>query len=468
MPRIEVNLTGASYKSRSLPLSAQVTQNFYPELQQDPGARSPFVLHSFPGLKAFGATAVSANDRGMHVHKGVLYRVADTTLYSVSSAGIHVSLGTIPGAARCIFAGMGDNLVIASEGRAYQLVGSTVTEITDTDLEAADSCAHLNNQMIYDGDGARFGVSDVGDATSIDGLNYATAESNADDLLRVYTFNQTLFLFGEETTETWYNSGVGSPPFDRIEGGIIPVGIAAIHSAANDDNFIYWLADDSRIYRTTGQATEAVSTIALSHAIENYTIVSDAIGNTFTLEGQNFYLLTFPAEDKTWCFTESGAWFELSSGVSGGKYRGTSIVNAYRKNIVADSASGELYELSTTTYDENGETILRVRDSGVFHGGLVNAPGKEIEFNRLELIMETGVGLLSGQGLEPIIMLQLSDDGGRTWSTEMWGQVGRLGDFITVEWSALGSAFNRIFRIKTSDPVFYSIHSATVDVEVGL
>jgi len=324
--------------------------------------------------------------------------------------------------------------------------------------------------MIYDGDNGRFATSDAGDATSINGLNYAAAESNADDLLRVYRFNQLLLNFGAKTMEPWYNSGAGNPPYDRIEGGILSVGISAIYSVSNNDNFVYWLGDDRQVYRTTGQDRgQAVTTTALAHEIAGYSTVSDAVGNAFTFDGQNFYMLTFPTENKTWCFSESVGWFELSSDISGGKYRGSSIAHAYGKNIVADEATGDLYELDSNTYDENGEATIRVRDTGVFHGGLIGAPGVDIEFNRFELIMEAGVGLISGQGSEPVVMLETSDDGGRTWSTEMWGQVGKLGDFMyKIEWSALGSAASRIFRVKTSDPVFYSIHSATVDVEAGI
>ena len=83
--------------------------------------------------------------------------------------------------------------------------------------------------------------------------------------------------------------------------------------------------------------------------------------------------------------------------------------------------------------------------------------------------MEKGVGLLTGQGKNPVIMMQMSDDGGKTWSSEMWGDIGTLGDFMfNVEWNMLGSALSRIFRIKTSDPVFYSIHSSFIDIEVGI
>lgn len=469
MATVPINITGASYKARSLPLSAQKTQNLYPELVDNQSAKSRFVLQSFPGMKLFGSA--TGTDRGAFEHLGTVYRVLSTTLYSVNSSGAHTSLGTIDGTARCIFDGIGSNVVIANgSGKVFQYDGSTVTEITDVDLETPLCVAHINNQIIFDGDGGRFASSDVGDATSISGLNYATAESNADDLIRPYVFNQILYLFGDKTTEPWYNSGVGNPPFDRIEGGIIPIGLLARYSVANNDRLMYFLGDDNEVYAVQGSNAQKVSTIAISRTIAEFSQVADAIGWCFSLEGQNFYKITFPSAGKSFCYAESsGHWFELSSGLDGGRARANSHVFAFRRNLVGDSESGNLYEWDIDTFTEAGETILRVRDTGPLHGELVGAPGKRIEMDRFELIMETGVGILSGQGSDPVIMLQTSDDGGKTWSTERWGKVGKLGKFmIKVEWHALGSFFERIIRLKMTDPVFFSIHSAAADLRAGI
>ena len=178
MVTIPLNLTGGTYEHKSLKLSAQKTQNLWPQLNPDPAAKSPYILDAFPGLKSF-ASITGNQDRGMFEHLGVAYKVTDNTLYSVDSAGVETSLGTIPGVDRCIFDGIGTNVIIVASGIPYQwdTVGLTLTTITDSDLETPNACAHLNNQIIYDGDGGRFVTSDVGDATSLQGLNYATARS---------------------------------------------------------------------------------------------------------------------------------------------------------------------------------------------------------------------------------------------------------------------------------------------------
>jgi len=466
MSNVGINITGPSYVHHSRSQSSQRTVGFYPELLDVQSGKSKFILKGFPGLKLFGTA--NGKDRGMLEHKGVLYKVTDTTLYSVDFAGTHTSLGTIEGTGRCILEGFGDYVVIVSGGRAWQYT-TTIAEITDVDLETPTASTQLNNQMINDGDGGGFGVSDVGDATSIGGLNYATAESNADNLERVYAFNQILYLLGEKTVEAWYNSGIGNPPFDRMEGAIMPVGLAAIYSVSNNDNFMYFLGDDNKIYRISGAQKENISTIALTHAIKDYLIVSDAIGYCFSFENQNFYMLIFPTADRSWCYSEaSGQWFEPNKN----RYLGNSFAHAYRKNLIADFNNGNIYELDVDTYDENGILVERFRDSGAIDGSLLGAPGKSIEFNRFELIMETGVGRLPSTDdnrENPYVMLSVSYDGGKTYGTEMWAQAGTQGDFIyKVEWHSLAGGYDLRVRVKVSDPNLWVILSASADLEVGI
>jgi len=468
MATIDVNITGGTYKHKSLPLSAQVTRNWFPQKQDNAAEKSPYILESFPALKLWTATVGNA-DRGMFEHKGLLYKVTETTLYSIDSNKVVTALGTITGTERCIFFGLGDSVCVVTDGSVYEWDGATLTLATDVDFETPNTGASLNNRAIYDGDDARFGVSNVGDPLAIDGLNYATAESNADNLLRVYVFNQTLYLMGEKTIETWWNSGVGAPPFDRIEDGVMPIGLAAIHSVAQNDKIMYFLADDNQVYAVIGSTAQAVSPHAINRAISEYTTVSDAIGWTMNLQGQDVYVLTFPIEGKTWIYPEGGQWFEWSSGSVGSRSIANSYVFAYRKHLLGDFASGNIYELDFDSYTNNGETIIRTRDTAPLHGGLFGAAGKRIEMNRFELILETGNGLITGQGSDPVIMLSFSDDGGRTFGNEYWGKTGKLGEFQwKVEWFVLGSFTERIIRIKTSDPVYYSIHSAVMDIEIGI
>lgn len=468
MVTVPINLTGGTYKHKSLPISAQVTRNFWPQKQSDQKAISTDVLSSFPGLLLFGANA-GGYDRGMFESKGILYKVTGTSLYSVSAGGIHTSLGTIPGGNRCIFGAIGDSIIIVTGGIPYVWDGSTLAAITDVDLETPNSVAVLNNQAIFDGNGGRFVVSAAGDGTDIPALNYATAESDADDIVRVYALRQNLLAFGDKTIQPYWNTGEGSPPFDPIITGNIFVGLGALHSVANNTTVCYFFGDDDQDYVLQGYNAAVISTEAMAREFATYGTTSDAIGWCMTVQGKNFRVLAFPSENKTWIYQEGGEWFELSSGADGGRWMANSYAYCFRKHLIADYRNGNIYELDDNTYTENGDPIIRTRDSAPLHGGLFKSPGKRLEMNRFELILETGGGLISGQGSDPVVMLSFSDDGGRTFGTESWGTVGKLGEFQhKVEWFALGSFEMRIIRITTSDPVYYSIYSAVADLEIGI
>lgn len=464
---VPINLTGGTYKHKSLPLSAQVTRNFRPQTQSDKKAFSENVLESWPGLLLFGtATGI---DRGMLAHKEIVYKVTGETLYTVNSAGTHTSRGTIPGTDRCIFTAILDSVLIVTGGRVFVWNGTTLTEMTDTDLEQPNSACHLNNQIIFDGDGGRFMTSDAGDATTINSLNIATAESEADDVVRVYTLRQNLLVMGGDTIQPYWNTGDGNPPFDPVITGNVFVGLGALHSVANNDTVMYFYGNDDQVYVLQGYNAAPISTEPMAREFANYETTEDAIGFCLTDGGYNFYILTFPTVGKTWAYPEGGEWFELSSGADEGRWYGNSHAFCFRKNLIADYRNGNIYELDDNTYTDNGTTIIRTRDSAPLHGGLLKAPGKRLEMNRFELLLETGVGLVSGQGSDPVVMLSFSDDGGRTFSTEMWGTIGQVGEYqYKVEWFALGSFESRILRIRTSDPVHYSIYSAAAEIEIGI
>lgn len=468
MVTVPINLTGGTYKHKSRPLSAQVTRNFWPQAQQDASVKSPYILDSYPGKTLFG-TSVGARNRGMKAHQGILYKLTDTTLYTVSSDGTHTSIGTIPGAARAVMQGIGSSLVIVTEGIAYEWDGATLTAATDNDFETPNSCAHLNNFMLYDGDGQRFASSDVGAPLTINALNYASAESNPDDLLRVYSHDQIVYMMGSESVEPWWNSGVGNPPFDRIEGSILQVGLGAIYSVASSRKFVYFMGSDNQVYAMKGGTVEPIFNDVLAREIASFAAIDDAEGICYNFEGQWMYELSFPTADRTFCYPEGGETFELSSGSSGGRHRSSSYAFAFRKHLVGDAKSGNIYQLDRNAYDENGEAFIRTRDTGPIHSGLFGEAGKRIEMSRFELVMETGTGILSGQGTDPEVMLSFSDDGGRTFGTELRGHIGKSGQYQrTVEWFGLGSFEERIIRISISDPVYCAIYSAGADLELGI
>lgn len=466
---VPLNITGGAYAHKSRPLSKQVTRNFWPQMQQTDKGRSKYILQAFYGLKAFKLADGSA-DRGMLVNQGGLYKVTDTTLYSVDSAGTHTALGTVPGGNRCIMKAMGSQVIIANgNGQVYVWNGTDLTQNTNINLGTPRSVSVLNNQAIYDdGVGQGFAVSDVGAPSTIDALNTAAAESFSDALRMTYSWKETLYLMGTDTIEPWWNSGQGNPPVDKVQGGVVNVGVGAIYSVADTPDFMFFLGSDNQ-FHTLSPGTSAVetpvSTPALTREIGKYLIKEDCIGWTMQLEGQWFYVATFPSENITWVLPVGGEWFQWSTG--DGRIRANSYARAFGKHLVAEYNSGNIYELDAETYTDVGEPIVRVRDTAPIHSGLVGADNKEFEINSLELVLETGVGLLTGQGSDPRVMVSLSRDGGKSFGAERMLRAGRLGERVTVHTGSFGRVKSScVLRVSVSDPIYWAIYSANIDMEI--
>lgn len=107
--------------------------------------------------------------------------------------------------------------------------------------------------------------------------------------------------------------------------------------------------------------------------------------------------------------------------------------------------------------------IRRLRRAPHIHAGM-----DWLYYALLELDIESGVGLESGQGSDPQIMLRWSDDGGHTWSNEHWVSAGKIGKYQQrAIWNKLGRARDRVFEISMSDPVKWVIIGARLNITKG-
>jgi hypothetical protein len=89
-------------------------------------------------------------------------------------------------------------------------------------------------------------------------------------------------------------------------------------------------------------------------------------------------------------------------------------------------------------------------------------------FVGLQLDLEAGVGITTGQGEDPQVMLQWSDNGGHTWSNEHWVSAGRIGAYTRrAIWRRLGYGRDRVFRVTVSDPCRWRLLDTYLKVDPG-
>lgn len=470
-----LDINGPAYET-VINQNGQRLINWYLEDDQALG-KYPYILRPTPGLLAFGTLGSGLGSvRGLFEHKGVLYAVADDTVYSVDSSGTESSLGTIGTTAGHVnMTASNDQLIIVdgSKGYTYTISTTTFAEITDGDFPASpDDVTYMDGYFIViSSTDQKFYISAINDGQDWNGLDFASATAMPDNLVACISDHRELWLFGDKSAEVWYNSGAATFPFSKRPGVLLHKGLAAKNSVARADNSIYWLSKDeagqSLVVKVDGYTPKVISSRAISQAIDGYSTVSDAFAYVYRQGNHEFYVLTFPTENKTWVHDASTQqWHERDSIVNEEhvRHRSNCYAFAYGKHIVGNFNSGALYELSETTYTDAGGVIERCRRSP--H---ISSDRQLVGIYNLVVDVEPGVGLDTGQGSDPQLMLRVSKDGGFTWGNEMWRDIGKAGTYSRrVKWDMLGTARDWVLEFKVTDPVNVVILGARADLEGGV
>jgi hypothetical protein len=451
-----------SYRHRSLPVSCQRLVNLFAE-QQPPAAAAPAVLLSTAGLKPW-VVLDGGPIRGLHAMGELLFAVAGSTVWQVRANGSALNVGSVtPGAAPVMMSDNGAQLVIVTDPDAYVCDGTSVAPITSPAFPGASTVDYLDGYHIFTSPlSGQFFISALLDATAYDALDFASAESSPDPLVRVLVDHREVWLFGRRSVELWTNTGDAAFPFARQPGAVLEVGCAAAGSVAKLDNSVYWLATDGVAYRAQGYQPQRISTHPLEQAWGGLRSVAGATASAWTQDGHPFYALTFP-DLGTWTYDASTQQWHERASWERRCWRAGCVAQAYGRLLAGDRASGAVLELDPETYTEDGEPHVRLADFPP-----LASEGRRVAMSSLALEMETGVGLTTGQGSDPQAMLQWSDDGGRTWSNEHWRAMGRIGEYRRrVRWHRLGQFRTRVLRLRVSDPVPVTLIGAVAELSPG-
>jgi hypothetical protein len=495
-------ILGSAYVARSINAADNRMVNLFPEIVPEAG-KEPAFLNRAPGLRLL-TTAGQGPIRGLWNYGGIAYVVSGDKLYSMAGFGTPVLIGTVSGTGPVSMVDNGTQLFIACGGPSYIYNNSTGAFglITDPDFPGALTVGYLDGYFVFiEPSSQKIWTTTLLDGTSIDPLDFASAEGNPDNLVSMIVDHREAWLFGTNSVEVWYDAGNADFPLQRIQGAYNEIGCAATFSVAKLDNGLFWLGSDARgqgiVYRSQGYSGVRISTHAIEYAIAQYGNISDAIAYTYQQEGHSFYVLTFPSADKTWVYDVSTqAWHERAGFDNGNFTRHRSNCQmAYNSEVVVgDYANGNLYAFDLDVYADNGGIQKWLRswralptgqnnltrtahhslqldcESGVGLSGLdFTDPTYLITESGLFLITESGDFLISVEGSEtvgvnPRAMLRWSDDGGHTWSNEHWSPMGKIGVYQhRVFWRRLGMTLklrDRVYEVSGTDPVKVAIMGA--------
>lgn len=535
---MQIPFIGPTYNARSHSIDASRSVNFYVEVSSaGDNAKSPVSLVGTSGVK-FWKRLGSDPIRATYRFGSYLFVIAGTTLYRIDSNENLTTVGSInTNAGPLLFVdngiaaqGVGGNQMVISDGTygyLYNLLDNSLQVHPSPNFPSPiKALAYMDGYIIASSGNMGITVSELYDASTFNGLAIAAAIATPDNIQSIINLHQQLFIIKEYSTEVWYNTGTATQdgsPFARVSGAVMDYGTLSPYSVARGNNSIFFLAQQRigdgsgsfvGVAELNGYTPQVISPPSITYKLSHLTNREDAFAFCYNDEGHTFYQLTFPSDNCTFVYdTHSKMWHERSTftvksevvfdNITGAPTPKTALPNTINRHLancytfynnthlVGDYRTGNIYEMSSLYYDDNGEPIISTRTSFpvVEKNDNIN-----LFTSKLTVSAETGVGdgswdtnpqgigeladgtifadgyTYAGAVLEittagnPTAMLSWSNDGGKTWSSDYPASMGKLGEYGTrLVWRRLGMSRDRVYRVRIASAVKKILIDATVE-----
>lgn len=454
-------LVGNRLNFGSPSITAQERINCFIEQSSD---SSDVTIYRTPGLQLF-VTVGSTPIRAVFGTGDFLGVVSDSNIYAINNSGLSTLAGFLTTTTgRVSIATNGSQTIVVDGTDQARLIDTSASTSEYVTLPAScTNVCYLDSYFIAGGgDSQQFYISGQYDGSTWNALDFASAESNPDNLVSVFADHGQLMLFGEFTVEIWGNNGAQDFPFQRVS---TPTewGLAARWSIAKLDNAVAFLGRNRlgqvQVVMMIGYTVQKISTEDIDRIINFDLSYSAATAYSYMVNGHSMYVLN--VGNQTLMFDLlSNEWSVLKSyGIV--RHYGEIATNYLDRTVVTDYRNGNIYNITDKVYSDNGQPSI------------VTVAGRHLTKNRellilreLEIDMEHGAGLANGQGSDPQMEISISRDGGHNFLSRGSRAIGRLGEYMTrTRVTRLGQGRDFVFKISISDPIPVKIIGAYVRAE---
>ncbi len=473
-----VGFCGPSNPSQSVIADCERLRNWYVERVESPAAPTGAALYPTPGLQAF-ASPSGSGVRGAWAMNGRCFFIVGTNIVEVFQTGAYTVRGTVAEDDRPatisynrLAASGGGALFITSGDKGYHYhLGTNV--LTTVLTSGATMGGMINSRFLsFNLTNGQVRMSALNDGTTWDPTLYFDRTQAPDPWQMMIVNPPEIWMIGEQTGEVWYDSGAFPQPFAPIPGAFFKTGALAPFAGGIAGDTVTWLArtagGGAKIVAAKGYTPEAISNFAVDTALAAY-LREDGVAAAELLSyedhGHLFAVFNFPASKNSWAFDFTGGlWHERSS-----RNATTAVEDvwfprvhaaAFGKHLIGGRNVATIAEMDVTFGSElNGAPIRRVRVAPP----LWAAPGGRLIIDRLDLKVEPGLGVASGQGSDPTVMLRTSMDA-KTWGKERHASAGAMGQYGTnVYWLMVGSSNDLwVPEIVVTDPIPWRISGAEI------
>lgn len=449
--------------------------NWYVESTQIPTAPTEAALYPTPGTRPFlQVTDVGA--RGGTVAGDRAFVVVGGGFYEIFADGTYITRGTVAqdaNPATLSYNGSAGGQVFITSGThgyCYTLATNVLTQVL---TGVATMGGMLSARFLaFDVRTGRVQLSNQNDGTAWDPTLYFARTQAPDPWQAMLVVPPNIWMIGAQTGEVWYDSGAFPQPFAPITGAFFAYGTPAPFSAAVAGDYVTWVATNkdgaTQVIAAKGYTPAAISNFAVENALSEYARtagLADAEVLPYGSRGHEFACFAFPTARATWCFDfRTGQWHQRGDwNGNANRYDAWSPrvhLAAFGRHLVGSRTSAVIAELDETVgTNADGSVIRRLR----VPPPLLATYPRRLAVDRLQLLVEPGLGVAVGQGSDPQVMARFSSDA-KTWSSEVTAPAGRMGEYHRrVVFTRCGSSdLVWVPEITVSDPVPWKVAGADV------
>ena len=473
---MKLPLHQGSYEARGPIANAQVCINLYPE-PNPPDAPFPLTHYPAPGLTLISdyTGIIGGTVRGMYMASdGNLYVVIGQTMILWQGGGnsAYTVLGALP-TNTGLPVRMTDNgtTLVAVDGSGwggmvnFPPTANGLQTITDSAFYGANNCDFIDTFTIFNqGNTGNFYTTSSNVILPFDPTYFAAKEGYNDRLVTLCALHDNIWLFGNVTTEIWFNAGGTAFPFARMPNSVLQQGCIATYSVVVADNAVYWLSQDrwgrNLCMRGEGYAAKRVSTFAVEDEWSKYSNLFDAVGMAYQIGGHETIGFYFPTGNAWWAYdAATQLWHKRTYG---------DLSTPWLPYCMAGWGSVQYVDYGNLIFagDRTGARIFQVDPRGYTDGGTLiqrqrswshqQQDGQRISYARFAANM-------SGSAMVPdTIALDWSDDGGQTYGTPVNQTINNAtnGQYL---WRRLGYGRDRVYRMTWSGEGEFALNGAYSD-----
>lgn len=455
---------------------AQRTVNSF-EYTDDSGKRGKLLVNTSGLVKKVMINSGHNGWRASFVFKGYVYFIVGENVYRMTGQLVPALLGTITSIGG--FAGIEANtfqviFVDGVKGYIYDTNSGVFSQITSMGFPALPiDVAFLDGFFIVAaGNTNTFTLSSLNDGTTWDALDSAAINTHPGTITCVQTLHRKLFIFSQTFCEVWENAGLADFSFRRNNSLLMEYGTTVPASVVTGFDRMFFLSQDTQglghVIMVSGTQAIPISNSALDYELNSYGDISDGSGVVYQDWGIIFYRLNFTTANKTWVFNASQStpqelrWHNEEM-LNGSRHVAQTHFYINNKHYFGAYNSGNCYEVSNTTYNNDGESIKRERIAEL----LYDKDNNRMRVDRLYIDFVQGTASANGVDANPVVFLAVSKDGGQSYGNEHVSPMGQIGQntFRTI-FRRLGAGRTFTFRVRFYNQVKYMMLGATIDYEV--